>query len=680
MGETEVLAVVGISFCLVANVCITLCRARKSGIAGRPWSRVWPSFQAYLRKCLDIPPGQSGSDMARTSFFDSQSTDAWRLTSARYCISWLLLVHNAMAVAFLGTIVVAQLGNLPGLFPAPARGVSVALVALVGERLVVTILHAFPQLLTTKTLGFWYCCGMATLVLFSLSGAAGEGVNYDRYIVAGSYHNLACIAWGAMNLRFSTCLIWNIAQAVATIYSVTALIEFPISDASLSPRLIFMNQLSCLCMKMAILYALESALVSVIRKDREAFHERNHHSALTSLLGIMCDAVVELDAELLIVDHVPALAHMLLYGSGKCLRGRRFDQFMPDPEDRQQLERFVHVQDKAAEAVASMFQARIRDSLGNRIAMEFFHVPFRNSDNLLCHLIGLREYADFKREHTNTELSSTGGLHVIDEADISISSYHSVQSERTSVSRPRTSAEEGRDTSLSSFGLSDTSDAYEKAVARYNDNDDQSYILEPVADHFTNFRAHLDDMVSSLRAQQEQKAQRVQLEVGAAEPHPVLQVSPGFLAAFWDVPAGTRLSEGLPGSGAILPWLTWHARAVHSGSRDPQILEFGCLDILPAGAAAGAGALQAAGGNSSRQHAAPAAALSPGPGPGLPVGRAPLVLVAFPEPWTTQAGGLQRTTWENYSVRLYMEEELMGPAEAPLRAGHAAQQRSKVSL
>merc|ERR1719410_1951868 len=103
-----------------------------------------------------------------------------------------------------------------------------------------------------------------------------------------------------------------------------------------------------------------------------------------------------------------------------------------------------------------MFQARVRDSLGNRITMEFFHVPFRNADNQLCHLLGLREYADFKHD-----LSSKGGLHVIDEDDISMSSF--AQSDRTSA-RFRLD-EVGMDNSFGSLALSDqgtSADTYAK--------------------------------------------------------------------------------------------------------------------------------------------------------------------------------------------------------------------------
>merc|ERR1719329_574648 len=68
---------------------------------------------------------------------------------------------------------------------------------------------------------------------------------------------------------------------------------------------------------------------------------RSEGIAARSLLNLMCDAVVELNSDLIITDDVPKLTGMLMVQSGKDLKGSMLQEWMP-PEVRKAFEMHVH--------------------------------------------------------------------------------------------------------------------------------------------------------------------------------------------------------------------------------------------------------------------------------------------------------------------------------------------------
>ncbi|CAK0810509.1 unnamed protein product [Prorocentrum cordatum] len=127
----------------------------------------------------------------------------------------------------------------------------------------------------------------------------------------------------------------------------------------------------------------------------EACSSRSGLGAAKSLLGTLCDAVVELDGSLKLQGHSPSLSTLLLHGSGHGLGGAQFDQFMYTDEDKARLYSCVRNTLHETDAIADAVHVKMRDCLGNAIDMELFHVCFWDSlREVPQHLVGLREHSD----------------------------------------------------------------------------------------------------------------------------------------------------------------------------------------------------------------------------------------------------------------------------------------------
>ncbi|CAK0894565.1 unnamed protein product, partial [Prorocentrum cordatum] len=125
---------------------------------------------------------------------------------------------------------------------------------------------------------------------------------------------------------------------------------------------------------------------------------RTSHSGLEaarSLLGTICDAVVELDADLRLTVHCPGLATMLLRSPHLSLTGTTLDKYMASEDDRERFNSHLQVPVHETGAIADAFHLNLRDSCGSAISAELFHVCFRDClTGLPQHLVGLREHSD----------------------------------------------------------------------------------------------------------------------------------------------------------------------------------------------------------------------------------------------------------------------------------------------
>lgn len=115
--------------------------------------------------------------------------------------------------------------------------------------------------------------------------------------------------------------------------------------------------------------------------------------AVSAILGVMCDAVVELDDNLRVCRDAPTLAVMLLHGSSQSLQGKKFAQFLFSDEDRDRFAMHMRKSSVGPGSNAEAFHLLMRDSQGNKIPMEMFHICF-NDSIMVKHLVGIREYGD----------------------------------------------------------------------------------------------------------------------------------------------------------------------------------------------------------------------------------------------------------------------------------------------
>lgn len=117
-------------------------------------------------------------------------------------------------------------------------------------------------------------------------------------------------------------------------------------------------------------------------------------ATLKSLLGVMCDAVVHLKADLTLRERCPQLAALLLRGAA-----------MPGDSELPPFTRYVHESDRArfedfisAETLepghAQSIHISLVDSMGQLVRVQLFHAAVLDLSSQVSHLIGITEDRD----------------------------------------------------------------------------------------------------------------------------------------------------------------------------------------------------------------------------------------------------------------------------------------------
>ena len=120
-------------------------------------------------------------------------------------------------------------------------------------------------------------------------------------------------------------------------------------------------------------------------------------NATSSLLHLMCDSVIELDADLRMVEHSPSLAALLLRGRpGATLAGTDFTDLLANAaEAGRAVELLRGLEDCPRDGVnAQAFQTHLMDSDTNKFRTEVFQVMYHTPEGHARHLIGLRDVTD----------------------------------------------------------------------------------------------------------------------------------------------------------------------------------------------------------------------------------------------------------------------------------------------
>lgn len=126
------------------------------------------------------------------------------------------------------------------------------------------------------------------------------------------------------------------------------------------------------------------------RQALELQSSRNESLAAVGVLKAVCDAVVRLDDEMLVADEETKLAALLLHGPGRVLTGFEFLQYLSTVDQQQLFREWL----RAPVGVGSekgAFETTLRDSTGNTIRVDLFHVPYEYFPGILHHFIGIQE-------------------------------------------------------------------------------------------------------------------------------------------------------------------------------------------------------------------------------------------------------------------------------------------------
>ncbi|CAE7228013.1 unnamed protein product [Symbiodinium sp. CCMP2592] len=194
----------------------------------------------------------------------------------------------------------------------------------------------------------------------------------------------------------------------------------------------------------AAAYVFDAYLAQRVELAMEKGNALTQLNAASALLQLTCDAVVELDEELRLIEHSNELAAMLLRdsvagGRGGTLKGVLFTDLMPPldaPPAIAKLSMFrssgSSSHGQPAQAVrAHAFHTRLVDSWSTKLRTEVLQVMYTKMDGQTCHLVGLRDFTDSKPFALSRGPTGDGEeaeeLASVDSFPISPSSRHSEQ-------------------------------------------------------------------------------------------------------------------------------------------------------------------------------------------------------------------------------------------------------------
>lgn len=130
-----------------------------------------------------------------------------------------------------------------------------------------------------------------------------------------------------------------------------------------------------------------------VRRQVEALALQDESCGLWTLLDLVCDVVVPLDAALRITEKAPRFGAMVTL-QGRSVEGMRLQDFMPRADDRQAFERCAQAEAEGEDiALPRALQVKFRDGLGNILDVELFFVQFWTLGHRRS-FVGVRELGD----------------------------------------------------------------------------------------------------------------------------------------------------------------------------------------------------------------------------------------------------------------------------------------------
>ncbi|CAE7763102.1 DNAH7 [Symbiodinium sp. CCMP2456] len=247
-----------------------------------------------------------------------------------------------------------------------------------------------PGVLSTSTASACYLggMGMGLVVIYaamdelrSRESAAAADV-HEAAIVPLIFAFFFRVPGVCMTGRLWLIVVCNIALSVVT------LAVSPLPSAAL--------ELMISLFTFAVAFVLQVALMKAVEREMSFSEAATDLQAATALLQLTCDAVIELDATLRLVEHSDDLAAILLR-PGLSLAGTKFEDLLAGPEERRaalQLLRQPRTSGVSSSIVAQAFRTRLVDSCASKFSCESFHVKYQKPDGKTCHLVGLRDVTD----------------------------------------------------------------------------------------------------------------------------------------------------------------------------------------------------------------------------------------------------------------------------------------------
>jgi len=192
-------------------------------------------------------------------------------------------------------------------------------------------------------------------------------------------------------------MIWNIAYFIAWVDLQPNPIERYINND--------LKEVQTISAMMEIIFVAAVPLASIsnylstcakAQHNIEAKILNGEMGAMTRLLDLTCDVVLELDADAHLAEDEAKLAAMLTLPSDKVTKGTPLTRFMPATDDHRRFEEALSrcKEDSKDGSLPGTLQIKLRSSMGSNIAVELFFVHFYGLDGNGRYLVGVHEIND----------------------------------------------------------------------------------------------------------------------------------------------------------------------------------------------------------------------------------------------------------------------------------------------
>lgn len=258
--------------------------------------------------------------------------------------------------------------------------------------------HVFPFLLNPFRLRVWVSIWTLGSAL-TLSPLMQSADSIPLLLSAIMYD---CILFSVCDM----CLPANLMRT-AVLYGSAALTVF-LGDSSSSNDSQFAkvgDMLIDFVLVCALVLTIDFLFSKIARLHLEGKTYRNDLRAAKSILAGVCDAVVEADLELRLVQPSLGLANLLMMNPRRCSAGESLQSFGATGADCEKFAQEVTCS-ITNDGICKAFHVSLRDSCGISVPMEVFCVPFHSSGGKESYLIGFREFADVPLPARRQQLSA----------------------------------------------------------------------------------------------------------------------------------------------------------------------------------------------------------------------------------------------------------------------------------
>ncbi|CAK0891903.1 unnamed protein product [Prorocentrum cordatum] len=245
---------------------------------------------------------------------------------------------------------------------------------------VVVSVNVCPSLLTPSQLHLWYC-----LLLLSHAISLSPLLQFAESISPLKSHVLCdCLMYCMIDFSLPANLFWTTLcylSAASTAFAGKSN-GMPCHDPKTTNDL-FLDWIRVV-VSLVILHVVFSMVVSTLLEGQAC---RSELRAAKSILAGVCDAVVELDAKLMLVWPSGKLAALLMHSEPRSLAGMSISSFLATKADRETFAKQV-TSSTAYDDFCTAFHVKLRDTCGISVSVEVFCVRCSSGDKKKSYLVG----------------------------------------------------------------------------------------------------------------------------------------------------------------------------------------------------------------------------------------------------------------------------------------------------